>query len=216
MGRLVRIVIYALIILILYFWVTAIMNNYYKNKEEKLPDPIATDTLMLADTTDQYSLDNEEDTDGKMISNLDIVDGKIDYKDVDSKVEAMVENKKSNPSPVKAETKPAPTSKPSIKPEVTKKEVVKEIPKTPNNNAKTVAGDGGKYMVMAGSYLLKENAQKMVTKLKSMGYSQANVVVFSSSQYHSVIAARYSSETQARTTATELKQKGIDSFVKVK
>ncbi len=216
MGRLVRIVIYALIILILYFWVTAIMNTYYKNKEQKTAEVITTDTLPLADTIYQYTSDVDDDYEGKMISNLDIVDGKIDYNDVDSKVDAMVENRKNNSHLVKQETKPSPITKPAIKPDAPQKETVKEIPKSSSNNSKTLAGDGGSYMVMAGSYLLKENAQKMVSKLKALGYSQASVVVFSSSQYHSVVAVRYASETKARATATELKQRGIDSFVKVK
>lgn len=214
MGRLVRIVIYALIILILYFWVSMIMNAYYKNKEQETPEVVTTDTLPIVDTTMQYT-EGGGDTISNLISNEEIVDGNIDYKDVDSKVEEMVEKKKSTPTPpAKQETKPVSTAKPSIKPQ--KPESTKEAPKNSSNVTKAIAGDGGKYMVMAGSYLLKENAQKMVTKLKTMGYTQASVVVFSSSQYHSVIAARYSSETQARTTATDLKQKGIDSFVKVK
>jgi cell division protein FtsN len=214
MGRLVRIVIYALIILILYFWVSMIMNAYYKNKEQEAPEVVTTDTLPIADTTMQYTEGGNEVADGTIISNEDIVDGKIDYKDVDSKVEEMVEKKNATPSPTKKETKPVSTTKPATKPQ--KSESVKEVTKNTSNAPKGFAGDGGKYMVMAGSYLLKENAQKMVTKLKAMGYTQANIVVFSTSQYHSVIAARYSSETQARTTATDLKQKGIDSFVKVK
>lgn len=216
MGRLVRIVIYALIILILYFWVSAIMNAYYKNKEQKIVEEITTDTLPSEDTSMQYTESSEEVVDGNMISNEDIVDGKIDYKDVDSKVEEMVEKKKSSPPPAKQDVKPSSSTKPALKPQSPKIEATKEIPKSSSSTAKGLAGDGGKYMVMAGSYLLKENAQKMVTKLKAMGYSQSSVVVFSASQYHSVIAARYSSETQARTTATDLKQKGIDSFVKVK
>jgi len=214
MGRLVRIVIYALIILILYFWVSMIMNAYYKNKEQETPEVVTTDTLPIVDTTMQYT-EGGDDTVSNLISNEEIVDGNIDYNDVDSKVEEMVEKKKSTPTPpAKQETKPVSTAKPAIKPQ--KPESTKEVPKNSSNVTKAIAGDGGKYMVMAGSYLLKENAQKMVTKLKAMGYTQASVVVFSSSQYHSVIAARYSSETQARTTATDLKQKGIDSFVKVK
>lgn len=216
MGRLVRIVIYALIILILYFWVSAVMNAYYKNKAQKALEVIPTDTIAQVDTIDQFITDGEDVTDEELISNEDIVDGKIDYNDVDSKVDAMVENKKSSPSPVKQETTPSSSSKPSIKPQAPKKEAVKEVSTSKSNDSKALAGDGGSYMVMAGSYLLKENAQKMVTKLKALGYTQATVVVFSSSQYHSVVAVRYSSETKARSTATELKQRGIDSFVKVK
>lgn len=74
---------------------------------------------------------------------------------------------------------------------------------------------GSKYYVMAGSYLLEENAKKMVVKLNSLGYDNAEVVVLGNSQYHSVIANRYVDENKARSTVGILKQKGIESYVKV-
>ena len=46
MGRLVRISIYALIILILYFWVTAIVRSYQNKSVEEENIQIA-DTLSL-------------------------------------------------------------------------------------------------------------------------------------------------------------------------
>ena len=159
--------------------------------------------------------------DGKTISNEDIVDGAVDYNDLDAKVEMLEEKKKNKPVAVPtAKSKETPSTKseeatakqttnPATKPKEKISEPVRDL-----SPSKIMAGDGGPYMVMAGSYLLKENAEKMRSKLKSMGFSQAEIVVFPASEYHSVVAVRYSSESKAQAAASELKRKGIDSFVK--
>ncbi|GLR19007.1 SPOR domain-containing protein [Portibacter lacus] len=75
------------------------------------------------------------------------------------------------------------------------------------------AGTGGSYLVVAGSYLIKDNAQKMVDKLKKLGYTNAEIVNFDESQYHSISAGRYDSYDSAGKVAKTLKQKGIDCYV---
>lgn len=71
----------------------------------------------------------------------------------------------------------------------------------------------GKYMVLAGSYLIEDNAASMVRKLDKLGYSNGEVVVFNMSQYHSVCAARLSNYNEAIQISNELKRKGIDNYV---
>ena len=214
MGRLVRIAIYALIVLILYFWANTILKSYYKNKDLVQLELQGQDTIeldsILADTSFQDTLLNDQ----KLITNDEIVSKGIDYSDVDSKVDAIEIQKKT-------ETK-IPVTKPKDNPEHLQNKKPKESPgnkklntsipsRTTNQN---ISGDGGSYFVMAGSYLLKENANKMVKKLNILGYPKAEVIIFPQSEYHSVIALKYSSESKAREAAEVLKQKGIDSFVK--
>ena len=71
----------------------------------------------------------------------------------------------------------------------------------------------GQYMVIAGSYLLEDNAQRMINKLQGMGYSNAEIVHFDQSQYHSICAGKYDSQRSASQTASSLKSSGIDSYV---
>ena len=54
-----------------------------------------------------------------------------------------------------------------------------------NNTAATPSGAlrKGEYIVVAGNYLLENNASEMVRKLKSAGYNKADKVVFDLSQY---------------------------------
>lgn len=72
----------------------------------------------------------------------------------------------------------------------------------------------GNYMIIAGNYLIKANAEAMTKKLHNLGYSGAEIGVFDNSKYHTVIAARYNSYEDATDNANTLKRKGIDCYVK--
>lgn len=207
MGRLVRITIYAIIILILYFWITAIINSY-TNKADLGSLQATSDTLAI-DSSALYndSILNPSDTalQDEVITNQDIVDG-INYNEVDNELKALEEKQKSNAESTSnddgkksSKLEPKPASKPNEKPKTT-----------------IVSGDGGPYLVMAGSYLLRENANKMVKRLKSLGYNKADVIIFTASEYYSVVAVSYQSEEKAKEASAMLKRKGIDSFVKTK
>ena len=74
----------------------------------------------------------------------------------------------------------------------------------------------GKYLIVAGNFLVENNANKMVNRLVSMGYSSAEVAVFDYSQYYTVIASRSDDSGLARSISQELKSKGVDSYVHTK
>jgi hypothetical protein len=75
---------------------------------------------------------------------------------------------------------------------------------------------GGKYLVISGSYLIRSNADIMVKKLEKMGFDKAEIVQFDLSQYHSICAGRYDSQSSAQSIVNQLKSQGIDSYVHVK
>lgn len=94
------------------------------------------------------------------------------------------------------------------------------VPVEPKRQTRTVStpvarstSGTGRYMVLAGSYLIKENANNMVRKLNKLGYNSAEIVIFNLSQYHSVCAARRSSYNEAVQISNELKSRGIDNYV---
>ncbi|MGB4840075.1 MAG: SPOR domain-containing protein [Saprospiraceae bacterium] len=223
MGRLVKISIYALFILVLYYWITAIIKTY-NDKNKMKEDVTLNDSLSTHNSINDLTNSNDIDT-FTSISNEDIIDGNIDYDAVDKKVKSLTndnntlsenQNKKGQSTELmpKVENRPAVKQNEQpvkdLKPTVNKKSSVNKTVKS------TFEGDGGQFMVMAGSYLLNENAEKMVKKLKNQGYPKAKSVVFSSSQYHSVVAAQFSSQAKAQEASADLKRKGIDSFVKSK
>ena len=244
MSRIIRVVVYALIVLVLYYVIHEIIRVYNKPSAPQDAELAGTDTLDVSsgvlDTLGLDSLPSDE-----LITNEEIVGGGsvgdisetvtpaeepapkpvksavpvVKKSEVPAKTNPVIEEKPVKKAPVKASTpvktevkKPAPAqTKPAIKPEPKPQPVKQQPAKTADQ-----PGDGGKYLVMAGSYLLRDNATKMVKKLREMGYSNAEVVIFPESEFHSVIAVRYASETKAQAAVTELKRKGIESFVKVK
>ena len=84
--------------------------------------------------------------------------------------------------------------------------------KAPANVQPSSSGDDAAYLVVAGSFLLEENANRMKNKLIGMGYT-AEVRNFNFSQYYSVIAGRYMDRSSADALAAKLKAKGIDCLV---
>lgn len=83
MGRLLRISIYAFFILVLYFWITAIIKSE-SEKENNSDDKVAVqnnaldsefaDSILTVGATDSDSL-SDDDLDGEI----------IDYNDIDKK-----------------------------------------------------------------------------------------------------------------------------------
>jgi hypothetical protein len=72
----------------------------------------------------------------------------------------------------------------------------------------------GTYMLISGNYLVESNAQEMVKKLNSLGFSNAEIVIFDRSQYHTVIASRFEAYDSALQSADVLRQKGVECYVK--
>lgn len=75
------------------------------------------------------------------------------------------------------------------------------------------SNSNGKYLVVAGNYLVEANAREMVKKLKNLGFSGADHIVFDQSQYYTVIASRSSSQSGAQSSSATLKAKGVDTYV---
>jgi len=92
---------------------------------------------------------------------------------------------------------------------------VEETP-PPERYTRSTSTSSGQYMIIAGNYLVESNATEMNSKLRNLGYDSAEVAIFDQSQYHTVIASRYDSYSDAIVAASNLKEKGIDCYVKKK
>jgi len=82
-----------------------------------------------------------------------------------------------------------------------------------NTPAPVRSSANGRFLVVAGNYLVESNAREMVKKLKNMGFSGAEHLVFDQSQYYTVIASRSDSRNSAQSSSDNLKGKGIDNYV---
>ena len=65
----------------------------------------------------------------------------------------------------------------------------------------------GDYMVIAGAFSVKSNANGVLQKIRDLGYPQAEVVKFDYSDYYSVCVARYETNRDAKKIADSLKSR---------
>ncbi|MGE5354728.1 MAG: SPOR domain-containing protein [Deltaproteobacteria bacterium] len=70
------------------------------------------------------------------------------------------------------------------------------------------------FMIIAGNYIDKSNADVMKNKLLKLNFNNSEVVNFDMSQYFTVIAGRYKTQEEASGLVSKLKNKGIDCYVK--
>jgi cell division septation protein DedD len=198
MGRLLRIGIYVLISLSLYFWVTAIAKGCGKTPEPTKPvavhDSLTVDTLGV-DTIGDAEIDTTiMDDSGDAPSDADIVN----YNDLDKEVE-KIENNKTKPVPI-------PVTNPKTKEKtVTLPQSTKSLP---------VAEVEGKYMVVAGSFSTQANAKKHLASIQKKGFTGGLTVP--NNKLVTVIAASFGTEKDAKAYASKLKAKGVDCYVKSK
>jgi hypothetical protein len=94
-------------------------------------------------------------------------------------------------------------------PELTKKTISREVISETTYSSE----ENADFLVIAGSFSNEVNADRMVQKLKDMGYSEAEKIVFDFSQYYSVVSGKHDSEATAKEMSIELKNKNINAYV---
>lgn len=188
MGRIIRVLIYATVIIALYLVVTTYVNSCQDKS---------------VSTSETGALVSETDT---MTDNLPLpvdssFEANIDYHELDSEVaeieEDMIKDDRSDQSGSEQNNGVNGGNE-------------------QNDFTQSQVASGGKYLVMAGSYLIRDNAESMMSNLIRMGFTTAEVVVFNNSQYHTVLAGRFNNEDKARQMVDQLRQKGIESYVKAR
>lgn len=198
MGRFLKIGVYVAVLFLAYLWIATVAKSCNK---KATADADNTNTEMIdhvADVdTDEFEDDLFEDED---YGDIDVTattdgmgggtfedDGISDSNGIDyTEVDEIIEKSNTTSTPAKS---------------------------TSTNNHNSYSG---KFMLLAGSYLIEDNAQAMIRKLKKLGYNDAEMVIFDMSQYHSVCAGRYSSLSSAQQESGTLKRKGIDNYVHTK
>jgi len=196
MGKIIKIAVYLAVLFLLYLWIASVAKSC-SPQESTSSSTASVDQVENYETTtsDEFEDDFFEvqpEGQDEMGGAMDIVEESdpIDYTEVDE----IIDNKETATefdTPIEEKVKPSTSST-----------------STSINN--------GNFMLLAGSYLIEDNAKIMVGKLKNMGYSNAEVVVFDMSQYYSVCAGRYNSLSSAQQQSSSLKRKGIDNYVHTK
>ena len=88
-------------------------------------------------------------------------------------------------------------------------------PSSSSRGSSSSSSSYGDYLVLAGSFTIKANAESHQTKLEKMGYDDSEVTLFNGGKYASVLVDRFDSESAAAELALvgELKGKGIEAYV---
>jgi hypothetical protein len=197
MGRSLKIAVYVAVLFLAYLWIATVAKSC--NKQTTADSKTNTEMVDdLADVdSDEFEDDLFEDEEGSDLDETATTDGmgggtfteEDDSDTIDyTEVDEIIKNN-------------SPTNTPA---------------KSTSTKSNTKSTYSGKYMLLAGSYLIEDNAQIMIKKLKKLGYANAEMVIFDMSQYHAVCAGRYSSLSSAQQESGTLKRKGIDNYVHTK
>lgn len=192
MGRLFKIIMYVVVLVFLYIMFSTVYESCSKTSDdmmEKAKDGVENVAGQATDAADELNDEFFSDDDGDTYGEED--DGGLAddlFDDTASTDVQPTATKPSRPTPT-----PASTSKPKPRP--------------------SYSNTGGKYMVIAGNFLVEGNASNMVNKLRNLGY-EAESVVFDESQYYTVLANRTDDYNNALSVSSRLKSEGVDNYVK--
>lgn len=123
----------------------------------------------------------------------------------------------SKPAPSKsAPAKPAPTKPAPTKPapEATTTTTKGATSSSSSAAASATTSSAGKYMVLAGSFKQRANAETQVASLRKKGFANAQVSMFNRSAYAVVLVDRFDNYSAAKQLVADLKAKGVDALVK--
>ncbi len=78
----------------------------------------------------------------------------------------------------------------------------------------TDVGSSGDFLVVAGSFRQRHNAELLVRQLQQKGYRNAKIGFFNNGAYASAIVGRFRSATEAEAMVQELKtEHGVEAYV---
>jgi len=192
MSKIIKVVFYIIIIALLYLWISSVFDSC--GTKATAAAESATQSLddVLDSASDEISdLTSEFDSD-----EFESEEGETSYEDIAETVEDYTEDLT---APVKSEP-------------------VKAAPKktTPTYTPPVSGSSSGNYLIVAGSFSQETNANKLVDKLRRMGYNYAEKVRFDANRFYSVVAGRDRDYQRAVNDCAELKRKGVDCYVHTK
>lgn len=80
----------------------------------------------------------------------------------------------------------------------------------------TISPEGGRYLVLAGTYRQMANAERALRNMKSKGYTNARIELFDKGTYAVILVDRFDDIQKARELQRRLKGDGIEAYIKLK
>jgi cell division septation protein DedD len=218
MNRIITILVTIFILLLLYIWISHVWGGDEPRHPRQIEDVTqneASDDLMAdADTTYTHSSEEaaenpaQEDeyaTERKTVVQDDVQNTPIKTLSTEEKKVPVTKTQEPKPEPEAKKTAPPSTS--VSKPATTNTKPV---------NTPVLSSTDGKHLVIAGNFTQLVNAQQRLQELRKAGFSDAEVVNFDLSEYHTVCAGRFSDVNEARRLVKKLKDyHKIDAYVRI-
>ena len=212
MGKVLQISIYSLLLILVFLFFGTILKSCGSNAADKITDVAqeATENITKAGgevlAKAESAIDNAaEEFEG---DDIDFSDTKSETKTyTKDDVSSSNDDEDDSPSYVQED---APVYNPPE--DVVPKKV--EEKKPAKKATSSSSGSGGNYLLITGNYSQETNANAMVKRLKGLGFSKAENVIFEGSRYYTVIAGKYSSMSTANAAMRDLG--GIDAYVQKK
>lgn len=194
MERILKILIISIISFLIALWVITGVNSCNDKKVDQLAETETDTTTMTGDTVELADdiFSDEVGTDTGAISNTVAQNNTADNSELTNYV---------------GDEEPSANDETVVKSEPKKEESKKIAESKPGTSSRP-------YFIVAGNYIDKSNADVMKRKLQKLNFNNAEVVNFDLSQYFTVIAGRYNTQSEADNLASKLKNKGIDCYVK--
>lgn len=194
MERILKILIISIISFLIALWVITGVNSCNDKKVDQLAEAETDTTTMTGDTVELADdiFSDEVGTDTGAISNTVAQNNTADNSELTNYV---------------GDEEPSANDETVVKSEPKKEESKKIAESKPGTSSRP-------YFIVAGNYIDKSNADVMKRKLQKLNFNNAEVVNFDLSQYFTVIAGRYNTQSEADNLASKLKNKGIDCYVK--
>jgi cell division septation protein DedD len=80
--------------------------------------------------------------------------------------------------------------------------------------ADTYSGKGsGNYLVLAGSFRVRQNGDIEAARIRKLGYPDAEVVLFNRGAYATVLVSRFESSNEAEQLVKKLKGQKVEAYV---
>ncbi len=79
-----------------------------------------------------------------------------------------------------------------------------------------ISSSSGSYLVLAGSFRQRANAEALVRRLQKKGYTEAELSLFNKGAYATVLVGRFETHAEAQTRVAALQKDGVDAYIQKK
>ena len=217
-----KIIWFLIILVVAWVWSSTVMKSCSGNETKKRTESLGSQTKNSDKPI--FQADEDAGDDGYMVADdeKDMPDEEDILKDKKEALEAAAKDMAKDAKTAVRDKTEAVASTMKAAADNVKKKVKKAKSDLSDTRSKgpaertgsnDIGAEIGDFLLVTGSFSNELNANSHVKRLQKMGYKSASKVVFDFSQYFTVVAGKYKSESAARSKELELERKGVDAYV---